>query len=178
VAQVAVSCGTEPVGQCVRSTAYNEPCTITNPPAVPISVTSFSVDANRSSDYLCVGDYLTVNGALYCGSSSPEGIVPDGTSIEWHTNSRRTSPGWELCFPQAPPPPPPPSQPLLDLSQPIGDATGNARRLTRLLGPLAPRLPVVPVPWPLCSLHLLFTHANTQEYSRATRRTAQFLNSI
>ena len=31
-----------------------------------------------------------------------------------------------------------PSQPLLD--QPIGDATGNARRLTRLLGP--PWLPV------------------------------------
>ena len=35
------------------------------------------------------------------------------------------------------PPPPPPSPPLLDLYQPIGDATGNARWLTRLLGPLA-----------------------------------------
>ena len=167
----------------MRSTKHNEACKITDPPAVPISVTSFSVDANRSSDYLCVGDYLTVNGARYCGSSSPEGIVPDGTSIEWRTDSSKTRPGWELCFPQAPPPPPPPSPPLLDLYQPIGDATGNARRLTRLLGPLAPRLPVVLVPWHLCSLHLLtlnstFTHANTQEYSRATRRTAPFLNSI
>ena len=165
-----------PAGQCVRSTGYggtgysnNEACTINNLPAVPISVTSFSVDANRSSDYRCVRDYLTVNGARYCGSNSPEGIVPNGTSIEWRTDSSKTRPGWELCFPQAPPPPPPPSQPLLDLYQPIGDATGNARRLTRLLGPLAPRLPVVPAMF----LASTFTHANTQEYARATRRTAR-----
>ena len=36
-----------------------------------------------------------------------------------------------------PPPSPPSSQPLLDLYQPIGDATGNARQLKKLLGPLA-----------------------------------------
>ena len=186
-----------PAGQCVRSTGYggtgysnNEACRITNPPAVPISVTSFSVEAHSS----CAWDHLTVNGARYCGSNSPEGIVPDGTSIEWRggcgdtpnwSNGRpfdsheygcaqyvsrgwccgqgacpgkegklgayynhpekncaachlKTFPLWELCFPQAPPPPPPPSPPLLKLyGQPIGDATGNARQLKRLLGPLA-----------------------------------------
>ena len=89
-------------GRCVRSTGYygtgysnNEACTITNPPAVPISVTSFSVEAHSS----CAWDHLTVNGALYCGSNSPDGIVSDGTSIEWRTDGNTTGPGWELCFP-------------------------------------------------------------------------------
>ena len=31
-------------------------------------------------------DYLTVSGVRYCGTS-PEGIVPDGTPIEWVTDT-------------------------------------------------------------------------------------------
>ena len=94
-------CAVVDSGRCVQSTGYNdtgysnnEACTITNPPAVPISVTSFSVEAHSS----CVWDHLTVNGARYCGSNSPEGIVPDGTSIEWRTDGSVTRAGWRLCF--------------------------------------------------------------------------------
>ena len=89
-------------GRCVRSTGYggtgysnNQACTITNPPAVLISVTSFAVETHST----CAYDYLTVNGARYCGSSSPEGVVPDGTPIEWHTDGSVILEGWELCFP-------------------------------------------------------------------------------
>ena len=81
----------------------NQNCTITNPPAVPISVTSFSVEGHSSGS--CAYDHLTVNGARYCGTDSPDGVVPDGTPIEWRTDGSVTRAGWELCFPQAPPPP-------------------------------------------------------------------------
>ena len=99
-----------PAGRCVRSTGYggtgyssNEACTITNPPAIPISVTSFAVEMSTG----CVYDYLTMNGVRYCGTVSPEGVVPDGTPIKWRTDGSVTKAGWELCFP----PPPPSSSP-------------------------------------------------------------------
>ena len=131
-------------GRCVRSTGYggagyldNQACTITNPPAVPISVTSFSVEAHSS----CAYDHLTVNGARYCGSNSPEGIVPDGTPIEWRTDGSATRAGWKLCFPQAPPPPW-----ALQVAQPLSHP--SLLRTTRPLTPLArvfSRAP--PTPW-------------------------------
>ena len=87
MAVTGLGCTLNPsAGWCVRSTGYgstgysnHEACTITNPPAVPISVTSFAVEWDLAS---CSYDYLTVNGARYCGSSSPEGVVPDGTPIQ------------------------------------------------------------------------------------------------
>ena len=57
----------------------SEACTIDQPASgVPISVMTFAVEWHPSCSY----DYLTVNGARYCGSSSPEGVVPDGTPIQ------------------------------------------------------------------------------------------------
>ena len=73
---------------------------ITNPPAVPISVTSLAVEVSTG----CTFDYLIVNGVRYCGmpTVSLEGVVPDGTPIEWRTDSGKTTAGWELCFPPPP----------------------------------------------------------------------------
>ena len=116
------------VGRCVRSTGYgdgtnylnNEACTIHNPPAVPIKVTSFAVAGwcgwssscmgwtydggdccmlHLYGEYPCSGDYLSVNGwPGYC-ESSPEGVIPNpSVPITWHTDGRRTDKGWELCF--------------------------------------------------------------------------------
>ena len=127
MAVIGLGCRVNPsAGWCVRSTGYggggysdNEDCTITNPPAVPISVTSFAVESDSSpspspspspsltpnpslSPSLspsCPLDRLTVNGARYCGSGSPEGVVPDGTPIQWYTDGSATFAGWELCFP-------------------------------------------------------------------------------
>ena len=71
-------------------------CTITNPPAVPISVETFAVEgAYKGRCY----DSLTVNGANYCGTEGPEGIVPDGSPIEWISDKRDTEAGWKICFP-------------------------------------------------------------------------------
>ena len=72
-------------------------CTITNPSAVPISVETFAVEgAYKGRCY----DFLTVNGARYCGTEGPEGIVPDGSSIiEWLSDKGDTEAGWKLCFP-------------------------------------------------------------------------------
>ena len=92
---------------CVQSTGYgdrtdyfnNEACTITTPPAIRISVTSFAVEPDPS----CAYDYLTVNGVKYCGSDSPDGVVTDGSSpIVWRTDSSSTMAGWELCLPLGP----------------------------------------------------------------------------
>ena len=101
-----LGCAVDPLaaGRCVRSTGYggtgysdNEACTIINPPAVPISVTSFEVERPLSQN--CIYDYLTLNGIRYCGTVSPEGVVPDGTPIQWYTDGSATFAGWELCFP-------------------------------------------------------------------------------
>jgi len=99
----------------------NEACTIHNPPAVPIKVTSFAVagSCGWSSSCLygsfyghddddccwlhpCSGDYLSVNGDGpwhgYC-ETSPQGVIPNpSVPIKWHTDGRRTDKGWELCF--------------------------------------------------------------------------------
>ena len=82
-------------------------CTITNPPAVPISVTFFAVEPKGPDQATCQYDYLTVNGARYCGTVSPEGVVPDGSPIEWHADGSETEAGWKLCFPPTPLPCPP-----------------------------------------------------------------------
>ena len=60
-----------------------------NPPTVPISVTSFEVEWFYGG---CYFDYLTVNGIRYC-RTSPEGVVPDGTPIEWVTDFSETRAG-------------------------------------------------------------------------------------
>ena len=119
--------------RCVRSTGYgdgtnylnNEACTIHNPPAVPISVTSFAVAGgcgwssscsmpgwshggggpsdccwlHLNGEFPCSGDYLSINGwAGYC-ETSPQGVIPKpSVPIEWHTNGYLTKAGWELCF--------------------------------------------------------------------------------
>ena len=71
-------------------------CTITNPPAVPISVETFAVEgAYKGTCY----DFLTVNGARYCGTEGPEGIVPAGSPIEWLSDDSLTEAGWKICFP-------------------------------------------------------------------------------
>ena len=122
MAVTGLGCALVPLaaGQCVRSTGYpvgyseNEACTITNPPEVPISVTSFQSEAHWVSPEgvdRCVFDYLTVNGVRYCGTVSPEGVVPDGTPIEWRTDDSVSKEGWELCFPPRSPSPRPPSPP-------------------------------------------------------------------
>eukprot|EP00964_Phaeocystis_antarctica_P109234 scaffold73728_cov57-Phaeocystis_antarctica.AAC.1 len=98
-------CEVDPVDAgCVRSvsiihkkrSAYgnNKECTIAYPPAVPISVTSFAVEADASCQY----DYLTVNGARYCGTEGPASVVPDGSPIKWHTDESETEAGWKICF--------------------------------------------------------------------------------
>ena len=118
---IGLGCALSPLdGRCVRSSGYggagysdNEACTIINPPTVPISVTSFEVEWYPFLSG-CIYDYLTVNGVRYCGTS-PEGVVPDGTPIEWVTDASVTLAGWEICFPLPPssslPPPSPPSPP-------------------------------------------------------------------
>ena len=74
----------------------SQECTITNPPAVPISVDTFAVEgAYKGRCY----DFLTVNGARYCGTEGPEGIVPDGSPIGWISDEGDTEAGWKLCFP-------------------------------------------------------------------------------
>ena len=71
-------------------------CNITNPSAVPISVETFAVEgAYKGRCY----DFLTVNGARYCGTEGPEGIVPDGSPIGWISDEGDTEAGWKLCFP-------------------------------------------------------------------------------
>ena len=97
-------CEVDPADErCVQSINYdesdyenNQKCTITNPPAVPISVEAFAVeDAPKGVCY----DFLTVNGARYCGTEGPESIVPDGSPIEWLSDKIDTAAGWKLCFP-------------------------------------------------------------------------------
>ena len=91
---------------CVQSTGYgdrtdyfnNEACTITTPPAIRISVTSFAVEPHPS----CAYDYLTVNGVKYCGYDPPDGVVTDGSPIVWHTDGSIFGAGWELCLPLGP----------------------------------------------------------------------------
>ena len=78
----------------------NQKCTITNPPAVPISVKTFAVEGTHEGK--CSFDYLTVNGARYCGTEGPEGIVPDGSPIEWISDKGGTEADWKLCFPPTP----------------------------------------------------------------------------
>ena len=99
---------------CVQSTGYgdrtdyfnNEACTITTPPAIRISVTSFAVEpcepAEGCPQPSCAYDHLTVNGIKYCGSDSPDGVVTDGSPIVWRTDSSSTMAGWELCLPLRP----------------------------------------------------------------------------
>jgi len=106
---------------CVRSRNYpssysdQDTCTIRNPPAHPISVTSFDVENACNPDLAfstcygysqgysgstigCIWDHLTVNNRRYCGTNSPEGVVPDGTPIEWKADYSVTRSGWEICF--------------------------------------------------------------------------------
>ena len=61
-----------------------------------ISVISFEVEAAWKGN--CWADYLTVNGARYCGTDSPAGVMPNGTPIEWHTDGMLTEAGWKICF--------------------------------------------------------------------------------
>ena len=55
-----------------------------HPPYGSISVISFEVEAAWKGN--CWADYLTVNGARYCGTDSPAGVVPNGSPIEWHAD--------------------------------------------------------------------------------------------
>ena len=100
-------CEVDPVDErCVQSISvtYNgesnnenkQKCTITNPPAVPISVETFAVEDAYKGD---CHDYLTVNGVGYCGTEGPEGIVPNGSPIEWSSDINENQAGWKLCFP-------------------------------------------------------------------------------
>ena len=88
---------------CVQSVKYgeskyedNKSCTITHPPAGSISVISLDVEVAFKGN--CVADYLTVNGARYCGTDSPEGVVPNGSPIEWHADKSYAEAGWKICF--------------------------------------------------------------------------------
>ena len=96
---------------------------ITNPPAVPISVTSLAVEVSSG----CIFDYLTMNGVRYCGmpTVSLEGVVPDGTPIEWRTDGSVTKAGWELCFP---PPPEDDSYETYDYTTPTTMKRRQSRR--------------------------------------------------
>ena len=94
--------GCHVVDGCVRSRNYpssysdHDTCTILNLPAHPISVTSFDVE--NANQIGCIWDHLTVNNRRYCGTNSPEGVVPDGTPIEWKADYSVTKSGWEICF--------------------------------------------------------------------------------
>eukprot|EP00964_Phaeocystis_antarctica_P153808 scaffold122226_cov60-Phaeocystis_antarctica.AAC.1 len=74
----------------------SQECTITNPPAVPISVETFAVEIFR----VYCADYLSVNGVLYCSTEGPEGIVPDGSPIKWSSDRADIAQGWKICFPR------------------------------------------------------------------------------
>jgi hypothetical protein len=97
-------------GRCVSSPNYPqfypnlESCTITDVPAMPLSVMSFSTEFNQ--------DFVVVDGVLYSGTSGPSGITPNSGVITWISDHNHTSTGWNICWYQPPSPPPPPSPPL------------------------------------------------------------------
>ena len=54
---------------------------------VGLEVVAFDVEPDSLCDY----DYLTVNGVKYCGTSGPQGVVPEDGVIEWKSDG--TFPG-------------------------------------------------------------------------------------
>ena len=124
----------QPHPNCVQSSGYasgtgyanNDLCTINNPPPLAIEVKAWSVEAHASCSY----DFMSVNGAKYCGTTGPAGVVPDGTPIIFDADGGSTADGWEICFgtptpsmppspPAAPPLPPAPPAPPSPPSPPV-----------------------------------------------------------
>ena len=68
---------------------------------VGLEVVAFDVEPDALCDY----DYLTVNGVKYCGTSGPQGVVPEDGVIEWISDDSDVRSGWKarlgsLAFPR------------------------------------------------------------------------------
>ena len=83
-------------GSCATSSNYpgdygsDEECTIKGVPPAGLEVVAFDVEPD-DTDGGCSHDYLTVNGVKYCGTSGPQGVVPEDGVIEWKSDG--TFPG-------------------------------------------------------------------------------------
>ena len=51
----------------------------------------------------CNYDYLLIDGARYCGTTGPAGVVVLNGSITWRSDFIETRSGWELCWEDDPP---------------------------------------------------------------------------
>ena len=58
---------------------------------VGLEVVAFDVEPDSLCDY----DYLTVNGVKYCGTSGPQGVVPEDGVIEWTSDDGVVRSGWK-----------------------------------------------------------------------------------
>eukprot|EP00966_Prymnesium_polylepis_P320740 7377112-Prymnesium_polylepis.1 len=111
-------------GNCITSPGFpsdyglSESCTIYNLPAVAAEVLAFDVEPHDDCDY----DYVSINGARFCGASGPAGIIPTDGQMTWHSDIIQAATGWRICFSEAippaqpdelPPPAPPGSPPPL-----------------------------------------------------------------
>jgi len=82
-------------GSCATSSNYpgdygsDEECTIKGVPPAGLEVVAFDVE-----DY-CSYDYITVNGVKYCGTSGPQGVVPEDGVIEWKSDEIEVRSGWK-----------------------------------------------------------------------------------
>ena len=79
-------------GLCARSLNYpnkynhNDACTISNVPAVPLTVLWKGVQDCTN----CACDYLEIDGTRYCNSNPlTSGAVATGGSISWQTDGTR-----------------------------------------------------------------------------------------
>jgi hypothetical protein len=134
------------VGSCIRSSGYpaagplnygygsSESCIVTNLPAVAAQVVAFDVEDHSSCNF----DYITTNGARYCGTSGPVGVVPADGRMTWTSDYYTQHAGWEICFfltlllPPQPPlqPSSPPVSPLPPIEPPVPPASPPADGLS------------------------------------------------
>ena len=59
-------------------------------PPAELETVAFDVEALG-----CRYDYLTVNGVKYCGTSGPQGVVPEDGVIEWTSDDGVVRSGWK-----------------------------------------------------------------------------------
>ena len=60
-------------------------------PPVELETIAFEMEQCLS----CGCDYLTVNGVKYCGTSGPQGVVPEDGVIEWTSDDGVVRSGWK-----------------------------------------------------------------------------------
>ena len=115
-------------------------CTAANLPPEPLTVDEFDVEMD--SAMLCAYDFMVVNGNRFCGTSGPEGVIPEDGTIHWQSDGAGSRPGFRVCWatplppvapppplpPPAPPTPPPPPRP--PPSPPAAIVSGSGCRLT------------------------------------------------